>query len=220
MEHKHLTLDLTRTIRLGFPEAIFSEGKSVAQIVTVCRALAEHEQRALFTRLAEDKFLALPREHRQSLEYDPLSATAFFGTPLPLADLPEVAVVTAGTSDAPVAAEAARTLRFHGISSRMVSDVGVAGLHRLLTRLEQIQDLPVVIAVAGMDAALVSVLGGLVRGALIAVPTSVGYGAAAGGKTALAAILASCAPGVVTVNIDNGYGAAMAAIRILYKMPR
>ena len=129
-----------------------------------------------------------------------------------------VAIVAAGTADSPVAREAARTLRHEGVEATLVSDVGVAGLWRLMERIAEIARHPVVIAVAGMDAALASVLGGLVPGAVIAVPTSTGYGAAEAGRTALNAMLASCAPGVTVCNIDNGYGAAAAALRILNMM--
>jgi NCAIR mutase (PurE)-related protein len=127
-----------------------------------------------------------------------------------------VAIVAAGTSDVPVAREAERTLAYAGLASTLVADVGVAGLWRLQRRLDEIRAHPVVICAAGMDAALPSVLGGLVPGALIAVPTSVGYGVAAGGRAALDAVLASCAPGITVCNIDNGYGAACAAMRILH----
>jgi NCAIR mutase (PurE)-related protein len=126
--------------------------------------------------------------------------------------------VTAGTSDLPVAHEARRTLQFHGLVPLMIADVGVAGLWRLLQRIDEIRRIPIVIVVAGMDAALPTVLGGLVPGCIIAVPTSVGYGVAAGGHAALHAMLASCAPGIVVVNIDNGYGAACAALRIARKV--
>ena len=128
---------------------------------------------------------------------------------------PQVAVVTAGTSDVPVAREAVRTLEFNGVACKEVYDVGVAGLWRLMDRVEELARYPVLIAAAGMDAALPSVLGGLVPGLIIAVPTSVGYGVAAGGLTALNTLLASCAPGITVVNIDNGYGAACAALRSL-----
>jgi NCAIR mutase (PurE)-related protein len=126
-----------------------------------------------------------------------------------------VAIVCAGTSDVAVAREAARTLRYHGEVATVIADVGVAGLWRLTRRLDDIRQHPIVIVVAGMDAALPSVLGGLVAGCVIAVPTSVGYGVAAGGRAALDAVLASCAPGITVVNIDNGYGAACAALRLL-----
>ena len=126
-----------------------------------------------------------------------------------------VAIVSAGTSDQPVCREAARTLAYHGHPSAEIGDVGVAGLWRLMDRIDEIRTYPVVIVVAGMDAALPSVVGGLVPGLVIAVPTSTGYGVAKGGATAMAAMLASCAPGVTVVNIDNGYGAACAALRAL-----
>jgi len=126
-----------------------------------------------------------------------------------------VAVVTAGTSDLPVAREAIRTLAFYGVAAREIADVGVAGLWRILRHEEELRRYPVVIVVAGMEGALFSVVAGLVGGVVIAVPTSTGYGAARHGETALHAALASCAPGLVTVNIDNGYGAASAALRVL-----
>jgi pyridinium-3,5-biscarboxylic acid mononucleotide synthase len=124
-------------------------------------------------------------------------------------------VIAAGTSDVYVSREAARTLRYYGQPNVEITDVGVAGLWRLLERIEEIRRMPVVIAVAGMDAALPTVLGGLVPSVVIGVPTSVGYGVASGGEAALRAMLASCAPGLVVMNIDNGYGAACAALRIL-----
>ncbi|MPT24476.1 MAG: nickel pincer cofactor biosynthesis protein LarB, partial [Starkeya sp.] len=126
-----------------------------------------------------------------------------------------IAVVAAGTSDLPVAREVVRTLAFNGQGARLVADVGVAGLWRLMERIEEIRACRVVIAVAGMEGALFSVLGGLVAAPVIAVPTSVGYGVAEGGRAALTSALASCAPGVVAVNIDNGFGAACAALKML-----
>ena len=148
------------------------------------------------------------------LDFDPVSRTAILGQPHRPLDTPPVAIVMAGTSDLPVGREAARTLAFAGQACREYTDIGVAGLWRLLERIEEIRASPVVIVAAGMDAALVSVVGGLVSGAVIALPTSVGYGVARGGATALNAALASCAPGISVVNIDNGYGAASAALRI------
>ena len=143
------------------------------------------------------------------------SLTALFGDFPPIVDLTRIAVVTAGSSDIPVAGEAIRTLRFHNMAATPFFDVGVAGLWRLQERLEEIADHSVVIVVAGMDGALVSVLGGLIGSVIIATPTSTGYGAAQNGQTALNAALTSCAPGIVVTNIDNGYGAACAAIRAL-----
>jgi hypothetical protein len=150
-----------------------------------------------------------------ALDYDPHSRTAILGkVPAPSGE-PPVAVVTAGTSDLPVAREAIRTLAFYGVGAREIADVGVAGLWRILRYEEELRRYPVVIVVAGMEGALFSVVAGLVGGVVIAVPTSTGYGVARAGETALHAALASCAPGLVTVNIDNGYGAASAALRVL-----
>ncbi len=212
MSGPEFVLDQARTARLGFGEAMFCAGKSPDQIAAI---LDELRQPMLLTRLDPERFAALPSQHRDALDYDPVSRTAFSGAPEPLAGAAEVAVVTAGTSDVPVALEAVRTLRFQGRQAELVADVGVAGLWRLLRRVEDLRAMRVVIVAAGMDAALPSVIGGLVAGVVIAVPTSVGYGVAAGGHAALNAILASCAPGIATVNIDNGYGAACVALRVL-----
>ena len=205
-------LDEDRSLRLGFGEAMFCAGKSPEQIAAI---LAHAKGALLLTRLDPERFAALPAAQRGDLDYDPVSRTAYFGAPQPIAGPPQVAVVTAGTSDVPVARESVRTLAFQGQAARLIADVGVAGLWRLLRRVEELQAMRVVIVAAGMDAALPSVVGGLIGGVIIAVPTSVGYGVAAGGHAALNAILASCAPGIVTVNIDNGYGAACAALRVL-----
>ncbi|MGI9508485.1 MAG: nickel pincer cofactor biosynthesis protein LarB [Geminicoccaceae bacterium] len=214
MTDDQIKLDWERRRRLGFDEAVFCAGKSIAQLSTILDQVAAAEERMLLTRLDEASFSALPDIHRNALDYDPISQTAFYGHPNQVTAR-RAAVVTAGTSDVPVAAEAVRTLAFSGIGALAVHDVGVAGLWRLVERIEEIKALPVVIVVAGMDGALPSVVGGLVPGLVIAVPTSVGYGAARQGETALNAALASCAPGLVVCNIDNGYGAACAAMRAL-----
>jgi len=209
-----IKLDWERRRRLGFDEAVFCSGKSTAQLTAILDQVAAAEERMLLTRLDQAAFSALPDIHRSALDHDPVSRTAFFGAPIQV-NARRAAVVTAGTSDVPVAAEAVRTLEFNGIGSLAIHDVGVAGLWRLVERIDEIKALPVVIVVAGMDGALPSVVGGLAPGLVIAVPTSVGYGAARHGETALNAALASCAPGLVVCNIDNGYGAACAAIRAL-----
>lgn len=220
MSDPYITLDFERRSRIGFDEAVLCGHKSVEQIAEILdRALAA-DKPFLLTRLSADEAAALPERHRGRLDYDPLSRTGFYGRQPEILETAEVAVVAAGTSDAPVAREAARTLTYNGVGCREIGDVGVAGLWRLMERRDEIAGFPVVICVAGMDAALPSVLGGLVPGLLIAVPTSTGYGAARGGETALAAILTSCAPGVVVTNIDNGYGAACAALRALAGMRR
>ena len=215
MSDPDFVLDLRRSARIGLPEAVFCAGKTPEQIAAIVARAEEHGERLLLTRLAPEKFAALHSGTRAKLDLDPLSATAILGGMGATKGPARVAVVTAGTSDLSAAMEAVRTLRFHGEDVLRVADVGVAGLWRLLARVEELTALPVVIVAAGMDAALPSVLAGLVPGAVIALPTSVGYGVAAGGTTALHAALASCAPGVVVVNIDNGFGAACAALRVL-----
>ena len=210
-------LDLERRARVGFDEAILCAGKSTEQLGAILDAVGGGT--LLLTRLTADAFDALPAHHRERIDYDPVSHTGFFGDVDAAAGEPRIAVVTAGTSDVPVSREAVRTLSYYGAPSLAISDVGVAGLWRLMNRIDEIRSHPVVIAVAGLDAALPSVIGGLVPGLVIAVPTSTGYGVAQGGMTALRSLLVSCAPGIVVVNIDNGYGAACAALRALRVQP-
>lgn len=213
--HRDVRLDLERGERLGIDEAVLCAGKRGEHLAAILDLADGAGRPLLLTRLTETALAELPEHHRPRLDYDPVSATAFFGEPPPARGRPRVAVVTAGTSDVPVGREAVRTLRFHGRRTLEICDVGVAGLWRLTERLDELRGAAVVIVAAGMDAALPSVLGGLVPGLVIAVPTSTGYGVARGGETALRSALASCAPGVVVVNIDNGYGAACAALRAL-----
>jgi CTP:molybdopterin cytidylyltransferase MocA/NCAIR mutase (PurE)-related protein len=208
-------LDLGRAGRLGFGEAILCAQKTPAQIDAILRIARDKGAELLLTRLSGETLAALSPEYRRGLDYHAPSRTAFFDfQPKPISP-PRVAVVTAGTSDAGPAWEAMRTLAFQGVGATAIFDVGVAGIWRLMDRVDDIARHPVVIAVAGMDAALPSVLGGLVPGVLIAVPTSTGYGVAREGETALFSCLTSCAPGVTVCNIDNGYGAACAALRAL-----
>ncbi len=211
-------LDLDRERRIGIAEAVFCAGKSIDQIARIIDR--DPAGRRLFTRLDEARFAALPAAAQARLDYDPLSRTAVLGRLEPPASPARVAIVAAGTSDLPVVAEIDRTLAFHGHAASPFLDCGVAGLWRLLEQRAAIAAHPVVIAVAGMEGAIFSVLGGLVGGLMIAVPTSVGYGVAEGGRTALHAALTSCSPGIVVVNIDNGYGAACAACRALATLPR
>jgi NCAIR mutase (PurE)-related protein len=210
--HRH---DHARTERIGMPEAVLCDAKNVEQVRNIAIELAAAANSpCLFTRLTLEQFEALPADIVHRFDVDPLSRTAFLDGTLPTRP-GRVAVVAAGTSDAPVAAEVVRTLQFSGVSGELIVDVGVAGIWRLQERLDDIAAADIVIAVAGMDAALVSVLGGLIGRPIVAVPTSVGYGVAAGGSTALNSSLASCAQGVTVVNIDNGFGAACAAVRML-----
>jgi pyridinium-3,5-biscarboxylic acid mononucleotide synthase len=215
VKEQDIKLDHEREQRIGFDEAIYSAGKSVAQLEAIIAHALEARTPRLFTRLDAFKFEALDSRLRTALDFDPVSRTAFIGGRRRQSAAARVAIVTGGSSDMHVAREAARTLEYYGQGSLHVPDVGVAGIWRLLERIEEIRPMRVVIAVAGMEGALPSVLGGLVPGVVIALPTSVGYGVSEGGRVALDSALASCAPGLVTVNIDNGYGAACAALRIL-----
>ena len=209
-------VDFDRGARIGLDEALFCESKTVDQISAILDAVKAKTGRMLLTRLDQSKYDTLLARRSAELDYDPLSRTAIVGEAHPARVAPPVAIVMAGTSDLPAGREAARTLAFAGGVYREFTDIGVAGLWRLLERIDEIRSFPIVIVAAGMDAALVSVLGGLVASVVIALPTSVGYGVARGGTTALRAALASCAPGISVVNIDNGYGAACAALRILH----
>ena len=210
-----ITLDLERRARIGIEEAVLCEGKTPQQLADILARAEEAERSLLLTRLDAARRNALPAALAERIDYEPLSRTGVFGRVVAPSGEAQVAIVSAGTSDQPVCREAARTLAYHGQPSAEIGDVGVAGLWRLMDRIDEIRAYPIVIVVAGMDAALPSVVGGLVPGLVIAVPTSTGYGIAKGGATAMAAMLASCAPGVTVVNIDNGYGAACAALRAL-----
>jgi NCAIR mutase (PurE)-related protein len=211
---QEIKLDFQREGRIGFEEAIYAAGKSPEHLAAILDQAVARGARLLLTRLSREQLEALPEEHRGRLDWEPLSRTAYFGAVAEPTGPARIAVVAAGTSDAFVSREVSRTLRYHGEPVTEIVDVGVAGLWRLLERLDEIRRHPVVVCVAGMDAALPTVLGGLVGSVVIAVPTSVGYGVAEGGKAGLHAVLASCAPGLLATNIDNGYGAACAALRV------
>jgi hypothetical protein len=215
------TLDFDRLRRVGFPEIVLAHGKTPDQIAEICRQLSRAHD-VLVTRLFPERWeevAAMPLPGRA--DYDARSGTLQLSVGKPMPRLEgTVAIVTAGTMDILVAEEARRTLEYLGVASTLVPDVGVAGLLRLLSRLEEIERADVVIAVAGMEASLFSVIGGLVGRPLIAVPTSTGYGAAFAGLASLLSAVNSCANGVTAVNIDSGYAAAMAAFRILSGGPR
>ncbi len=211
-------VDHHRALRQGIPEVVFAEGKTSAQVVAIVRELTARDTAVLVTRLTGEQSRAVAQQF-PTLELDPIARTA-----VGLAEMPahraqaRVALVTAGTSDLPVAAEATATLRACGVEADCLNDVGVAGLHRLLPEVGRLRDADVVIVVAGMEGALASVVGGLVAAPVIAVPTSVGYGAAFQGVAALLGMLTSCAAGITVVNIDNGFGAAVAAVRLVDRM--
>jgi NCAIR mutase (PurE)-related protein len=207
-------IDWDRDFRTGVPEAVLCLSKTPIQIDSIIVEAAEARRRLLLTRLSVAAHAALTPDTQALLDYDPLSATAVLGGAV-ATFATGIGIVAAGTSDMAVAREAARTLAFAGHQADIIADVGVAGLWRLMAHLDALRACRVLIAVAGMEGALFSVLAGLVRAPVIAVPSSVGYGVAAGGEAALRSALASCAPGVVAVNIDNGFGAATAALKIL-----
>jgi NCAIR mutase (PurE)-related protein len=211
----YATVDHHRALRQGVPEVVFGESMTAEQIVGIASELARSGQNVLISRIDSAKAEAVKRD-LPAVVHHPLAriATLEQSPIVPLSDR-AVALVSAGTSDLPVAEECAETLRMLGVATVRVYDVGVAGIHRLLFKREVLQTAGVVIVFAGMEGALASVVGGLVEAPVIAVPTSVGYGASFHGLAALLGMLTSCAAGVTVVNIDNGFGAAFAAARIL-----
>ena len=210
------TIDHHRALRHGFPEVIYAPGKALDHAVAIAERIAERGDGFLVTR-AEGPLRDTLARRFAGCEVNELGRTVFLpGAHPPEAGQGTVLVVTAGTSDLPVAEEAAVTARAFGNRVSRVTDVGVAGIHRVLAQRDALLEAAVTIVVAGMDGALPSVVAGLVRTPVIAVPTSVGYGASFGGLAALLAMLNSCAGGVTVVNIDNGFGAAVAASRITH----
>lgn len=208
------TIDHHRALRQGFPEVVFGEGKATDHLIEIASRIAERGEGLLVTRLAPDVAPVLAARF-PAIELNAIGRTAYLppATPVPTGR-GNILLVTAGTSDLPVAEEAAVTATALGNCVSRLVDVGVAGIHRLLGRRDELVAATVIIVVAGMDGALPSVIGGLVRTPVIAVPTSVGYGASFHGLAALLTMLNSCAAGVTVVNIDNGFGAAVAASRI------
>ncbi len=206
-------VDHDRAARKGFPEVIFGDGKTPAQVARLARAVLARSDRLLATRVAPDAAHAVAEAVPDAV-YHETARVVVVDRRAEVRPVPGVVVASAGTSDAPVAEEAALTAQIMDCEVVRLVDVGVAGLHRLLDKLDVLRDASVVVAVAGMEGALPSVIGGLVSAPVIAVPTSVGYGASFGGAAALLAMLNSCAPGVAVVNIDNGFGAGYIAATI------
>jgi pyridinium-3,5-biscarboxylic acid mononucleotide synthase len=206
-------VDTHRALRKGFAEVIYGAGKTVAQVVAIARKIREREERLLITRLDQAQARAITKKFKDARHHQAARCVTIDPKPLPKRT-GNIAVVCAGTSDLPVAEEAAITADIMGNQVERIYDVGVAGLHRLLNKLELIQKARVVIVVAGMEGALPSVVAGLVSQPVIAVPTSVGYGANFAGLTPLLSTLNSCGSGVTVVNIDNGFGAGYAASQI------
>jgi len=203
-------IDHHRSIRVGFPEVIFGQGKTIVQIVTIAERMAAHSDKVLITHASPEAHKALNRTIPGAL-YNKVSRTIVVNLHPETVLKPGVAVITGGTADIPVAEEAAVTAELMGNQVEKIFDVGVAGIHRLLDKLPRLRQAKVLVVVAGMEGALPGVIGGLVSIPIIAVPTSVGYGASFNGLAALLTMLNSCAPGVAVVNIDNGFGAGYMA---------
>lgn len=215
-----VTVDTHRSLRTGAPETVFARGKSRERLIAAVEALSGEDGKTpvLASRVSPEQGLALQEAFPDGI-YWPEAAIFSRNRPLPSTppwpDKGEVMVVTAGTSDMPVALEALATLLFHGVEAGLAPDIGVAGLHRVTPWLPVFEKASALVVVAGMEGALPSVMAGLTDKPVVAVPTSVGYGVALGGFAALAGMLSSCSPGIAVVNIDNGYGAAMFALRLI-----
>jgi NCAIR mutase (PurE)-related protein len=206
-------VDTHRALRQGFPEVIYGAGKTPEQVVKIAGKLLEHESGVLVTRVTPEHARALRRRFKKAVYHELARCVTLESRPL--AKRPgTIAVICAGTSDLPVAEEAAVTAEIMGNHVERIQDAGVAGIHRILSRLETLQTANVLVVVAGMEGALPSVVAGLVSRPVIAVPTSIGYGASFGGVAALLGMLNSCGSGVTVVNIDNGFGAGYAASQI------
>jgi NCAIR mutase (PurE)-related protein len=214
----HTRLDTHRALRCGFPEVVFGSGKRPDELVAIAAEIAERHGRLLVTRVGQDDARAL-QQALPAARYDALARAVWLAPDDHRADQGGILVASAGTSDGPVAREAALTATLFGARVDELRDVGVAGLHRLLAEGERLRAARVVVVVAGMEGALASVVGGLVDRPVVACPTSVGYGASFGGLAALLAMLNSCAAGVTVVNIDNGFGAGYAAA-LMNRLPQ
>lgn len=215
-----VTVDTHREMRTGMPETVFARGKSVERLVTAVSALSGEDGKTpvMASRVSPEQGEALQKAFPDGI-YWPEAAIFCRNKDVPASppwpDSGDVMVVTAGTSDMPVALEVLGTLLFHGVSTGLAADIGVAGLHRVAPWLPVFEKASALVVVAGMEGALPSVIAGLTGKPVVAVPTSVGYGVALGGFAALAGMLSSCSPGIAVVNIDNGYGAAMFAARLM-----
>jgi hypothetical protein len=211
---KHFNIDHKRDERVGFQEIVFGASKSVDQLRKIINEFIENQKSVLCTKVQKKKAKVLSTEFPESF-YDEISKIFLVGK-FPLYRIKdEVAILSGGTSDQYLVNEIYFTLKFFKKEAECFQDIGVAGVHRLLNKLEKLKKFKVIIVVAGFEGALPTVAGGLLPQPIIAVPASVGYGISSGGKVALNSMLSSCANGITVVNIDNGYGAAMAALRIL-----
>jgi NCAIR mutase (PurE)-related protein len=207
----HATIDHHRHLRLGFPEVIFGEGKSDEDIISIMQSMSEKGENILVTRIHKEKAQRVKEAFPDAKYHPKPNAITMVNQEIKEGGRGTVLVISAGTSDIPVAEEALLTAYMMGNKVDRLYDVGVAGIHRLMSRMKRLFDASVLVVVAGMEGALPSVVGGLVAKPIIAVPTSIGYGANFGGITALLGMLNSCAPGVAVTNIDNGFGAGYIA---------
>ncbi len=199
-------IDTHRTIRTGYPEVIYSKGKTIPQILQILNTMSNHNHNILATKADKETYNAIKKQYPDA-QYNEPAKTIVIKKQTPKPKKGKILIITAGTSDIPIAEEACVTAELMGNSTEKLYDIGVAGIHRLLDNKEKIFKASVIIVIAGMDGALPSVIGGLAQAPVIAVPTSVGYGASFKGIAPLLTMLNTCAPGVVTVNIDNGFGA-------------
>ena len=207
-------IDHDREKRIGFPEVIYGASKSVEDLLKILESYISKGKNALVTKLQHDKALVLTEKYSGAF-YDKPSGIFALQQLKEIEGQREVAILSAGTSDIHVVNEVFYTLGFMGVRASRITDVGVAGVHRLLKKVEELRSYKILIVIAGFEGALPTVVGGLLQQPIIAVPADVGYGVAAGGQVALNSMLSSCANGITVVNINNGYGAAMSALRIL-----
>lgn len=217
--NSEIRLDESRSERCGFPEFIFGANKTEEQLINIIISLFERGKDILVTRVKEKNFNSITSKISSQIQYDKLGKIVYYLSPSTLEKLKaqkaKVAILSAGASDISVAMETKYTIEICGYQTELFMDIGVAGIHRLMRNIDKIREFDVLIVIAGMEGALPSVVGGLVSTPVIAVPTSVGYGASLGGITAMFSMLNSCANGITVVNIDNGFGAGCAAVRIL-----
>jgi len=210
-----IRFDYDRLNRLGFVEAIWGEHKNIDQLKRISKEVLEKKELVFITRLNAEKARYLLNIYPQGNFYEEANCLIIGKNKNKLSTNKKVSIISGGTSDLTVTLEAQLSLEIHGVSCKSFLDVGVAGLHRLMSQLEEINKYDVIIVCAGMEGALATVVGGLLAQPIIAVPVSVGYGVSKNGETALKSMLSSCSPGIAVMNIDNGYGAAMAAMRII-----
>ena len=213
--NKDIKFDFDRQKRIGIIEAIWGEHKNINQLKKICKQILDKDEIVFITRISFDKAKFILDKYKSAKFYEEASCLIINNDSKKLSTDRRVAIVAGGTSDLRVSLEAKLALEVHGVKCKTFIDVGVAGIHRLFNKLEEINKFDVVITCAGMEGAIATVLGGLLPQPIIAVPVSVGYGVSKDGFAALNSMLSSCAPGISVMNIDNGYGAAMAALRII-----